>query len=163
MLAITRSFTSPQSAAPVLVGLRSKTSLVLIAIELFHPGGFTRHPGMYEYLSKPEPYRREFAAIGYFGPKWWFALHLIQTPVVALVAVGWWLVVGRVDRAAPLPTSAMVLGWLSRAATLTFLVCYTTLDSIAGTGLGQTILIAKNLAGQGLPYPGAVEWRGAPT
>ena len=27
--------------------------LVLVAIELFHPAGFTAHPGMYQYLSKP--------------------------------------------------------------------------------------------------------------
>ena len=26
---------------------------VLIAIELFHPAGFTAHPGMYQFLSKP--------------------------------------------------------------------------------------------------------------
>ena len=29
---------------------------VLVTIELFHPAGFTAHPGDAQYLSKPEPY-----------------------------------------------------------------------------------------------------------
>ena len=62
---------------------------VLIAIELFHPAGFTIHPGMYEFLSKPEPDQPQFQALNYFGPNWWFTLHMIQTPMVGLVAVGW--------------------------------------------------------------------------
>jgi len=64
---------------------------VLITIELFHPAGFTQNPGMYEYLQKPEPYNPQFSALGYFGPQWWFTLHMIQTPMVGLVAVGLWL------------------------------------------------------------------------
>jgi len=53
---------------------------VLFAIELFHPAGFTQAPGMWEYLSKPEPYAPEHKAIAYFGPEWWSTLHMIQTP-----------------------------------------------------------------------------------
>ena len=65
--------------------------LGLIAVELFHPAGFTVHPGMYQFLSQPEPYQPGHSALGYFGPSWWFALHMIQTPLVALMAVGLWL------------------------------------------------------------------------
>ena len=71
--------------------------LVLVVIELFHPAGFTQNPGMYQYLSKPQPYDPQFQALAYPGPHWWFTLHMIQTPMVALVAVGLWLLAGRVD------------------------------------------------------------------
>lgn len=42
--------------------------MILIAIELFHPAGFTDNPGMYEYLSKPENHTHEHKALYYFGP-----------------------------------------------------------------------------------------------
>jgi hypothetical protein len=51
--------------------------LVLVGFELFHPAGFTTSPGMYQYLSKPEPYDPQFKALAYFGPQWWFTLHMI--------------------------------------------------------------------------------------
>ena len=70
--------------------------LGLIAIELFHPAGFTAHPGMYQFLSQPEPYQPDHSSLGYFGPAWWFTLHMIQTPLVALVAVGLWLMLADV-------------------------------------------------------------------
>ena len=73
--------------------------LVLVTIELFHPAGFTITPGAYEYLSTPQPYDPKFQALAYPGPHWWFALHMIQTPMVALVAVGLWLMVRRVRNA----------------------------------------------------------------
>ena len=49
----------------------------LIGIELFHPAHFTSPPGpgMYQYLSKPEPYNPGFVALSYPGPDWWFLLH----------------------------------------------------------------------------------------
>jgi len=111
---------------------------VLLAIELFHPAGFTKTPGMYQYLSKPEPYDAQFEALGYFGPNWWFTMHMIQTPMVGLVAVGLWLMVDRIDDADG--TIAVAIAWLSRAATFVFLIYYTVLDAIGGIGLGRSIL-----------------------
>jgi hypothetical protein len=73
--------------------------LVLITIELFHPANFTVTPGMYEFLSHAEHYDPTYQALGYFGPEWWFALHMIQTPMVGLVAVGLWLMVDDVGGA----------------------------------------------------------------
>jgi hypothetical protein len=121
---------------------------VLIAIELFHPANFTypTGPGMYQFLSKPEPYDPRYVALAYPGPHWWFALHMIQTPMVGLVAVGLWLLVGRVVGADG--RFAVALAWLSRAATLVFLIYYTALDSIGGTGLGRLMLNTQCLASQ---------------
>ncbi|MFL6197356.1 MAG: hypothetical protein ACJ75H_24430 [Thermoanaerobaculia bacterium] len=120
---------------------------VLVTIELFHPAGFTQEPGMYQYLSKPEPYDPQFKALDYFGPHWWFKLHMIQTPMVALVAVGLWLMVSGL-RSADGPL-AFAAGWLSRISTFVFLIYYTALDSIGGFGLGRTILLTESLASQG--------------
>jgi hypothetical protein len=120
---------------------------VLIAIELFHPAGFTQDPGMYQYLHKPEPYDPRFAALGYFGPQWWFVLHMIQTPMIALVAVGLWLLA---DRAAAGGDSAVtVVAWLARIVTFVFAVYYTALDSIGGIGLSQSIELTERLAREG--------------
>jgi hypothetical protein len=52
--------------------------VVLVVLELFHPAGFTATPGMYQYLSQPEPYNPTYKALAYFGPNWWFALHMIR-------------------------------------------------------------------------------------
>ena len=57
---------------------------VLIALELFHPANFTKDPGMYAYLSQPEQHSDKHYALDYFGPNWWFTLHMIQTPTVGL-------------------------------------------------------------------------------
>ena len=94
---------------------------VLIGIELFHPAHFTSPPGpgMYQYLSKPEPYNPGFVALSYPGPDWWFLLHMIQTPLVGLVAVGLWLLVGQIGSADG--NFAVAAAWLSRAASLVFL------------------------------------------
>ena len=53
---------------------------ILLAIELFHPANFTAHPGMYQFLSHAEHGGAQFKALAYFGPDWWFTLHMIQTP-----------------------------------------------------------------------------------
>ena len=66
--------------------------LLLVVIELFHPAGFTQDPGMYEYLSGLQPHTPEHKALAYFGPWWWFILHMIQTPAVCLVALGLYLI-----------------------------------------------------------------------
>jgi hypothetical protein len=129
--------------------------VVLISIELFHPAGFTLQPGMYQYLSRPEPYQPQFQALGYFGPNWWFALHMIQTPMVSLVAVGLWLVADRVNDSAG--AAAVALAWLSRAATLVFLIFYTALDAIGGIGLGRSMLTVESLAASGQLNPQQVD------
>jgi hypothetical protein len=115
---------------------------VLITIELFHPAGFTHHPGMYEYLHKPEPYDPQYKALGYFGPQWWFILHMIQTPMVGL-----WLLA---DKVAPSDgPAATTVAWLSRVATFVFFVYYTALDSIGGIGLSKSIEITEQLYREG--------------
>jgi hypothetical protein len=124
---------------------------VLIGIELFHPANFTAHPGMYQFLSHPEHGEPQFQALAYFGPGWWFTLHMIQTPTVGLVALGLWLIVepirGRDGHA------ALAFAWLARAAIFVFLIYYTVLDAIGGIGLGQTILMAQALAANGTLNP----------
>jgi hypothetical protein len=123
---------------------------VLVGIEMFHPANFTKThthpdaPGMFDYLSKPEPYNPTFAALAYPGPDWWFTLHMIQTP---MVAVGLWLLAARIEDAdGPL---ALALAWLSRVATFVFVIYYTALDSIGGFGLGRTIIITKTMNASG--------------
>jgi hypothetical protein len=118
--------------------------LVLIAIELFHPAGFTQNPGMYQYLSQPEPHSPQHNALNYFGPQWWFVMHMIQTPMVGLVAVGLWLLVSDIDAVDGQP--ALIAAWAGRAATFVFLIYYTVLDAIGGIGLGRTIQITERLA-----------------
>lgn len=120
---------------------------VLVSIELYHPANFTADPGMYQYLSKPEPYSPHFEALSYPGPHWWFRLHMIQTPLVALVAVGLWLLAGRIDDADG--AGPLALAWLARIATFVFSIYYTALDSIGGFGLGRTILNSEALAAAG--------------
>ena len=127
--------------------------IVLVTIELFHPAGFTRTdahpnaPGMYEYLHKPELYDPTFKALAYPGPDWWFTLHMIQTPMVGLVAIGLWLLASRViDADGVLPN---LLAWLSRVSTFVFVVYYTSLDAIGGFGLGRTIINTETLKAAG--------------
>jgi hypothetical protein len=117
--------------------------LVLIALELFHPANFTKDPGMYAYLSHPEHYSPDHYALGYFGPDWWFALHMIQTPMVCLVAIGLWRLLAPVGAAdGPL---AMAAAWLARVAVFVFLVFYTVLDAIGGIGLGRSIVVLQDM------------------
>ena len=120
---------------------------VLIGVELFHPAGFTAHPGMYQFLSQPERDQPHFEALTYPGPGWWFTLHMIQTPMVGLVAVGLWLVVNPIDDGNG--AAALAFAWLARAAIFVFLIYYTVLDAIGGIGLGRTILTAQSLVADG--------------
>jgi hypothetical protein len=117
--------------------------LVLVVLELFHPAGFTQSPGMYQFLSVPQPYNPQFKALAYWGPHWWFTLHMIQTPMVALVAVGLWQLASLNDRSANGVVQA--LAWLSRVATFVFLIYYTALDSIGGSGLGRSIITSQTM------------------
>jgi hypothetical protein len=121
--------------------------LVLLTIELFHPAGFTRDPGAYQYLSMPEAHTSAHQAVDYFGPAWWFALHMIQTPMIGLVAIGLWLLISEVG-----PDSdpgARAIAWISAIATFVFAIYYTVLDAIGGIGLGRSIEAAQRLAAEG--------------
>lgn len=120
---------------------------VLIGIELFHPANFTAHPGMYRFLSHPEHGEPQFQALAYFGPRWWFTLHMVQTPMIGLVALGLWLIVQPIRGHSG--HAALAFGWLAGAAIFVFLIYYTVLDAIGGIGLGRTILIAQDLAADG--------------
>lgn len=129
---------------------------VLIGLELFHPADFTAHPGMYRYLSQAEPHSAaHHQALDYFGPRWWLVLHMIQTPMVGLVAVGLLLMVdgiGDQDGAA-----AVAAAWLARAAIFVMVIYFTVLDAIGGIGLGRTILTVQNLVAAGKLSPPQVE------
>ena len=120
---------------------------VLISIELFHPGGFTADPGMYQYLSHSEHHEAKFSALAYFGPHWWFAMHMIQTPMVGLVAVGLWLTVDGICGGDGF--AAMHTARLARAALFVFVIYFTVLDAIGGIGLGRTILVVQELVAGG--------------
>jgi hypothetical protein len=124
--------------------------VVLLAIELYHPAEFTETPGMFEYLrqAQPPPYAHGHIALGYFGPDWWFTLHSIQTPLVGLVSVGLWLLVARIDGARD-GIVAAISAWLARVATFVFLIYYTALDSIGGTGMARAIIHANAMVNAG--------------
>ena len=128
--------------------------VVLVSIDLFHPAGFTADPGMYQYVSKPEPYSPQFQALAYPGPHWWFTLHMIQTPMVGLVAIGLWLLAGRIEDADG--TGPLALAWLARVATFVFVIYYTALDSIGGFGVARTIINTEGLAAAGKLTPDQV-------
>jgi hypothetical protein len=128
---------------------------VLVALELFHPANFTASPGMYEFLSHAEHHEPQFKALGYFGPNWWLTLHMIQTPMVGLVAVGLWMMVGPVSRADG--TSAMACAWLARVAIFVMAVYFTVLDGIGGISLGRTIVVVQGLVADGKLNPAQLE------
>jgi hypothetical protein len=129
---------------------------VLIGLELFHPSNFTAHPGMYQYLSQAEPYSAaHHHALDYFGPRWWLMLHMIQTPMVGLVAVGLLLMVDGIGDADGAP--AVVAVWLARAAIFVMVIYFTVLDAIGGIGLGRSILAVQSLAAAGKLSPQQVE------
>jgi hypothetical protein len=119
---------------------------VLISIELFHPSGFTQ-VGMFQFLSHAQHGQPQYWAIDYFGPHWWLVLHMIQTPLVGLVAVGLWLMVDGIGEKDGLP--AIVTAWFARVAIFVFAVHFTILDAIGGIGLGKTLLVVQQLAADG--------------
>lgn len=121
--------------------------LVLVGIELFHPAGFTREPGMWAYLSEAQPHEAAHQALAYAGPEWWFTLHMIQTPMVALVAIGLWRMAGAVGAGDGIAAAA--LAWLGRIAVFFMLIYFTVLDGIGGIGLGRQILQAQEMAAGG--------------
>ena len=121
--------------------------LILAGIELFHPAHFTDDPGMTNFLSQPQAGDPHFNAIKYFGPEWWFLMHMIQTPLVVVVSFGLLLTtdsfwVGEGARFAP-------LAWISRVATVIFMTYYTVLDSIGGIGLGRELVVLNGMLESG--------------
>lgn len=129
--------------------------LALLGIELFHPAGFTHDPGAYAYLSQAEPHQAQHQALAYFGPAWWVALHLIQTPLVGLIGIGMVVLLATfVPRTAP--RSARFLAGFAAVATFIFVIYYTALDSIGGVGLGRSILATERLAAEGRLTPAQV-------
>ncbi len=128
--------------------------VVLMSIELFHPSGFTAKPGMYAFLSHAEHDPR-FHALDYFGPNWWLTLHMIQTPLVGLVAVGLWSTVAGVGGADGAP--AALCAWLARLSIFLMLIYFTVLDGIGGIGLGRTILVVQQLAADGKLTPAQLD------
>lgn len=125
--------------------------LVLITIELYHPAGFTASPGMWAYLSEPQPHEAAHRALAYSGPQWWFTLHMIQTPMVALVALGLWRMVAGIGAGDGLAVAT--LAWLARIAVFVMLIYFTALDAIGGIGLGRSILRAQAMAADGTLSP----------
>ena len=121
--------------------------LILAGIEMFHPAHFTADPGMTNFLSQPQAGDPHFMAIKYFGPEWWFLMHMIQTPLVVVVCFGLLLAtdsfgVSAGARFAP-------LAWISRVATVIFMTYYTALDSIGGIGLGRQLLVVNGMLESG--------------
>jgi hypothetical protein len=128
---------------------------ILVGLELFHPAGFTASPGMYEFLSHAEHHEPQYMALGYFGPNWWLTLHMIQTPLVGLVAVGLWMTVAPVSRADGTP--AMICAWLARVAIFVMAIYFTVLDGIGGISLGRTIVVVQRLIADGKLSPAQLE------
>ncbi len=118
---------------------------ILVGIELFHPAGFTQNPGMFTFLRQPEPGGHSHSALDYFGPDWWFWLHMIQTPTVCLTAIALMLTVSTVQSEAAPNAAVTALSWGAHGALFVFAVYYTALDAIGGIGLGRTLEITNNL------------------
>jgi hypothetical protein len=129
--------------------------LVLASIELFHPADFTHTPGMWAYLSEAQPYSPAHHALAYTGPQWWFALHMIQTPLAGLVALGLMLMVK--DISSESGTVVAVLAWLARIAAFVLLIYMTALDAIGGFGLGRYIIVTQEMAANGQLSPDQVD------
>ncbi len=124
---------------------------ILVGLELFHPANFTASPGMYEFLSRAEQRDSHYMALGYFGPYWWFHLHMIQTPLVGLVAIGLWTTVAPIG--AGDSGAAVACAWLARLSIFVFAIYYTVLDATGGIGLGRYILTAQEMAADGRLTP----------
>jgi hypothetical protein len=117
--------------------------LLLATIELFHPAHFTLDPGMTSFLSQPQARDPYFNAITYFGPQWWFLMHMVQTPLVVVVSFGLLHVTDSFGRDAA--ARYMPLAWLSRIATVVFMTYCTVLDGIGGIALGRELLVVNDL------------------
>ena len=122
--------------------------LVLIGMELFHPSHFTANPGMTAYLCHPQPHDPHFTALAYFGPNWWFLLHMVQTPLVVLVGVGLLILTGAFDQNTK-DQRGQIFAWIARIAIFFFVVYFTVLDSIGGISLGRQLIVIDQLFAAG--------------
>jgi hypothetical protein len=125
--------------------------LVLAAMELFHPAHFTLDPGMTSFLSHPQAGDPYYNAIMYFGPNWWFLLHMIQTPLVVVVSFGLLMTTDCFETNAA--ARFKPLAWISRVGTVVFMTYYTVLDSIGGIALGRELIVLKELVESGALPP----------
>ncbi len=117
--------------------------VLLACIELFHPAHFTLDPGMTSFLSHPQPRDPYFNAITYFGPQWWFLMHMIQTPLVVIVSFG---LLHMTDSFGTAPAARYrPLAWLSRVAVVIFMTYCTVLDGIGGIALGRELVVVNDL------------------
>jgi hypothetical protein len=121
--------------------------VLLACIELFHPAHFTLNPGMTSFLSHPQAHDPYFNAIAYFGPQWWFLMHMVQTPLVVIISFG---LLHITDSFGTDPAARyMPFAWLSRVAVVTFMTYCTVLDGIGGIALGRELLVVDNLLQSG--------------
>lgn len=116
--------------------------LALAALELFHPAHFTMVPGVSAFLSHPQAGDPHYNAIAYFGPDWWFLLHMIQTPLIVVIAFGLLWLTGPFGGYAG--ARYLWLAWISRIATVAFMTYYTVLDGISGIGLGRQLSVIND-------------------
>jgi hypothetical protein len=121
--------------------------LMLAAIELFHPAHFTLEPGMSSFLSNPQAADPYFNAIIYFGPDWWFLMHMVQTPLVVVVSFGLLLLTDTFAHDAQ--ARFLPFAWVSRVATVVFMTYYTVLDGIGGIALGRELLVLNQMYDSG--------------
>lgn len=119
---------------------------ILVSIELLHPAEFTKTPGMFSYLSIAN-HEAGHNVPEYFGPGWWFIMHMIQTPMVGLVAVGLVLLVSSVSEEDGFVPYLAAL--LAKVSAFIMIIYYTVLDSVGGIGLAKTIEITNTLAASG--------------
>lgn len=122
--------------------------LVLMGMELFHPSHFTANPGMTAYLCHPQPHDPHFDALAYFGPNWWFLLHMVQTPLVVLVGIGLLILTGAFDQSSK-NAKGQIFAWIARIAIFFFVVYFTVLDSIGGIALGRQLIVIDQLFAAG--------------
>lgn len=122
--------------------------LVLMGMELFHPSHFTANPGMTTYLCHPQPHDPHYDALSYFGPKWWFLLHMVQTPLVVLVGIGLLILTGAFDQGSK-NQKGQIFAWIARIAIFFFVVYFTVLDSIGGIALGRQLIVIDQLFAAG--------------
>lgn len=138
---------TPQHGRVLAIASLVFAPILLAAIELFHPAHFTLKPGMTAFLSHPQQGDPYYNAISYFGPEWWFLLHMIQTPLVVVVSFG--LLMATDSFAGPTQARYKPLAWLARIATVVFMTYYTVLDSIGGIGLGRELVVLRELVDTG--------------
>jgi len=122
--------------------------LVLMGMELFHPSHFTANPGMTTYLCHPQPHDPHYDALSYFGPNWWFLLHMVQTPLVVLVGIGLLILTGAFDQSSK-GQKGQFFAWVARIAIFFFVVYFTVLDSIGGIALGRQLIVIDQLFAAG--------------